>query len=136
MDNFRILGVSSEPAETDSAGGETQQVISQQSDPNNGGTVSPKQPPNVWGQLILFGVIFFVMYLLLFRGPRKQKQQHKQMVQTLKKNDRVRTVGGIIGTVVDIRDDEVVLKVDESNNTKIRVVKSAIGVNMAEKKES
>ena len=53
------------------------------------------------------------------------------MIQTLKKNDKVRTVGGIIGVVVDVKDDEVTLKIDESNNTKIKVVASAIGKNLS-----
>jgi preprotein translocase subunit YajC len=53
------------------------------------------------------------------------------MVQALEKNDKVRTIGGIIGTVVDVKGDEVILKVDESNNTKIRVVSSAIGKNLS-----
>jgi len=56
------------------------------------------------------------------------------MVQTLGKNDRVRTIGGIIGTVVDIKDDEITLKVDESNNTKIKVAPSAIGKNLSKDK--
>ena len=75
-------------------------------------------------------LIFVVMYVLLLRGPRKQQQKHKQMVQALKKNDHVRTIGGILGTVVDIRGDEVTLKVDESNNTKIKISVSAIGKNL------
>ena len=70
-------------------------------------------------QFLPFILIFVVMYLLLFRGPRKKQQKHKQMLQTLQKNDRVRTIGGIIGTVVDIKDQEVTLKVDESNNTRL-----------------
>jgi len=85
-----------------------------------------------WMQLLPLLLIFVVMYVLLLRGPRKQQQQHKQMVQTLKKNDRVRTIGGILGTVVDIRDDEVILKVDESNNTKIRFSTSAVSKNLSE----
>jgi len=48
------------------------------------------------------------------------------MVQSLKKNDRVRTIGGILGTVIDVKDDEIILKVDESNNTKIRIAVGAI----------
>jgi len=75
-----------------------------------------------------------MMYFLLFRGPRKKQQQHKQMVQSLGKNDRVQTIGGIIGTVVDIKDDEITLKVDESNNTKIKVSLSAIGRNLSKDK--
>jgi preprotein translocase subunit YajC len=85
-------------------------------------------------QYLPFILIFVVMYLLLFRGPRKKQQQHKQMVQTLEKNDRVRTIGGIIGTVVDVKNDEITLKVDESNNTKIKVVASAIGKNLSKDK--
>ncbi|MEE9370193.1 MAG: preprotein translocase subunit YajC [Sedimentisphaerales bacterium] len=77
--------------------------------------------------LFFIGLMFVVMYFLLFRGPRKKQQQHKQMVQSLKKNDRVRTIGGILGTVVNIKDDEITLKIDESNNTKIKVASSAIG---------
>ena len=82
-----------------------------------------------------FILIFLVMYLLLFRGPRKKQQQHKQMVQTLEKNDRVRTIGGIIGNVVDVKDDEITLKIDESNNTKIKIVPSAIGKNLSKDKD-
>lgn len=92
-----------------------------------------RKPPGglLSSPLILIGLMFILMYFILFRGPRKKQQQHKQMVQTLKKNDRVRTIGGIIGTVVDIKDDEITLKVDESNNTKIKVAHSAIGRNLS-----
>lgn len=82
--------------------------------------------------LLPFILIMIVMYVLMLRGPRKQQQQHKQMVATLKKNDKVRTIGGILGTIVDVRGDEVVLKVDESNNTKIRISTSAIGKNLSQ----
>jgi preprotein translocase subunit YajC len=95
-------------------------------------TTAPRSP---WLQMLPFVLIFVVMYLLLFRGPRKKQQEHKQMVQSLEKNDRVRTIGGIIGTVVDIRDDEVTLKIDESNNTKIKIITSAIGKNLSKEKK-
>jgi preprotein translocase YajC subunit len=44
----------------------------------------------------------------------------------LKKNDQVRTVGGIIGSVVEVKPDVVVLKVDENSNTKITVARGKI----------
>jgi preprotein translocase subunit YajC len=84
-----------------------------------------------YSQFVLLGLMLVVFYFLIFRGPRKKQQEHKQMVQTLEKNDKVRTIGGIIGTVVDIKGDEITLKVDESNNTKIKVVSSAVGKNMS-----
>lgn len=80
--------------------------------------------------MILLGVLFVLMYFTMFRGPKKKQQEHKQMLQALKKNDRVRTVGGIFGTVMEVKDDEVVLKIDEATNTKIRVSNSAISLNM------
>ena len=86
---------------------------------------TPRKPLGPMGWLPLVA-IFVVMYLLLFRGPQKKQQQHRKMVQALKKNDRVQTIGGILGTIVDVRDDEVVVKIDESNNTKIKLTTGAI----------
>lgn len=98
-------------------------------DPNEAGSGgSPGFPM----QLIFLGLIFVVMYVIMLRGPRKQQQKHKQMVQALAKNDRVRTIGGILGTVVDIKGDEVTLKVDESSNTKIKITTSAVGRNLTQ----
>lgn len=82
--------------------------------------------PNPIMQLLPFFLIIVVMYLFLFRGPKKKQQEHQKMVASMKKNDRVRTIGGIYGTVLEIRSDEVVLKVDESTNAKLRVIPSAI----------
>ena len=93
-----------------------------------------KSPMGSYTYWMFLGLMFVMMYFILFRGPRKKQQQHKQMVQTLAKNDKVRTIGGIIGTVVDVKDDEITLKVDESNNTKIKVLPSAIGRNVTKEK--
>jgi len=94
-----------------------------------------KQQPKPFGSYLWIYIVFMVLIMFLFlRGPRKQKQQQKKMLQSLQKNDRVRTIGGIIGTIVDIRDDEITLKVDESNNTKIKVAASAIGRNLSKDK--
>jgi len=103
-------------------------------DPNAiGGRPAPRGFGNT--QFIIMAVMFVMMYLILFRAPRKKQQQHKQMVQALAKNDKVRTIGGIIGTVVDVKGDEVILKIDESNNTKIRITASAIGRNLSKDNE-
>ncbi|MHC4159245.1 MAG: preprotein translocase subunit YajC [Planctomycetota bacterium] len=88
------------------------------------GREGPKPFIQPW---LLLALMFVLFYFILFRGPRKKQQQHKQMVQSLQKNDKVRTIGGVLGTVVGIKDDEITLKVDESNNTKIKVASSAIG---------
>ena len=84
--------------------------------------------------LIFLGLLLVFMYFILFRGPKKREQEHHKMIQSLKKNDKVRTIGGIIGVIVDVKDDEITLKVDESTNTKIKVIPSAIGKNLADEK--
>ena len=82
-----------------------------------------------WTPFVLMGL---VMYFVLFRGPRKKQQQHKQMLGAMKKNDRVKTIGGIIGTVVEVREQEVVLKIGETNNVKMHFARNAISTVFAE----
>jgi preprotein translocase subunit YajC len=110
--------VTSEPVET----GKT---TATESAPATGDPAAKPAPPPQWLQISMWVLIFMAMYLLLFSPRRRQKQQEK-MIKGLQKNDRVRTVGGILGTVIEVRENEIVLKVDESTNTKIRVVPGAI----------
>jgi len=119
--------IGSEPVQTD---GEATTTVPDT--PGGAPQGAPQKTPSLLTTLLPFILIMVVMYVLMFRGPRKQQQQHKQMVQSLKKNDRIRTIGGIFGTIVDIRGDEVVVKVDEQNNTKIKVSVSAIGKNLSQ----
>ncbi len=85
--------------------------------------------------LIPLGLVFVVMWFFMFRGPKKRQKQQQQMLNAVKKNDRIRTIGGIIGAVVEVRDDELVLKIDETNNTKMRITRSAIGKVITEEDE-
>jgi len=120
--------ITSEPAGSE----ETQTVTTVARDPNAAPGTGRRPSPYSPTTLIMFGLMFVVMYLFLFRGPRKKQQKHQQMVKSLRKNDKVRTIGGIIGTIVDVKDNEITLKVDESNNTKIKISPSAIGKNLIE----
>lgn len=71
-------------------------------------------------------LIVGVFWWFMLRGRNKERQRFEQMLNALKRNDRVLTIGGIVGTVVEVRDHEIVLKVDEANNVKMRFVRSAI----------
>ena len=120
---------------TKTEGGEGQALTKTDasSDPNTVGTRTPAQSPfGSW--LWIYVALMLVLVFVFFRGPQKQKQQRKKLVQSLQKNDRVQTIGGILGTIVDIKGDEITLKVDESNNTKIKVASSAIGKNLSQDK--
>ena len=76
----------------------------------------------------IFGIVLMVVvfYFVLFRGGPKARKQRTQMLAALKKNDRVMTIGGIIGTVVAVKDKEVTVKVDETTNTKMTFTKDAV----------
>ena len=73
--------------------------------------------------IILIAIVFFYMTT---GTKRKQEKTRKAMIDALKRGDRVQTVGGILGTIVSSDGDEIVVKVDESTNTKLRFVRSAI----------
>lgn len=68
-----------------------------------------------------------VLWFVLIRGPQKREQASREaMLSALKKNDKVVTIGGMIGTVANVSADgqEVTLKVDD--NTRIRMIRSSI----------
>jgi len=68
--------------------------------------------------------IFGIFYFLLIRPQKKKQKEHENMVSELKKNDEVVTNGGVHGTVMNVKDVTLVLKIDE--NVKIEINKSAI----------
>lgn len=80
------------------------------------------------GNGLIFALILAMVAYMVIAATfgRKEKKQVQQMLDNLKKNDRVMTIGGILGSVVSATKEEVVLKVDESANVKITVVRSAI----------
>lgn len=89
--------------------------------------------------VMLYGVLGIGMLFVFTssaRANRQRDKQQKDMLANLKRGDRVQTIGGIIGSVVEARDTEVIIKVDESNNTKIRVLREAIKAVTAEETQT
>ncbi|MGC9258627.1 MAG: preprotein translocase subunit YajC [Phycisphaerae bacterium] len=76
----------------------------------------------MWPLALMLIVIFFFMS----SGRKREQKKRDQMYSALKRGSRVVTAGGLIASVVEVRDEEVVLKVDEANNIKERYTKSAI----------
>ena len=76
--------------------------------------------------LFVMMLIVGVFYVFMLKSKKGQETQRKSMLDQLKRGDRIKTIGGILGTVVEAKDDEVLVKVDESSNTKIRFARSAI----------
>ncbi len=74
---------------------------------------------------LLFGLMIFMVITSMMSG-RKEKKKRAEMMSSLKRRDKVQTIGGVIGTIAEIKADEVVLKVDHGSNTRIRFARSAI----------
>lgn len=81
--------------------------------------------------LVTFGLVFLIMYLLIIRPQNKRQKEQQKMLDALKKGDRITTIGGIRGTILSIKDDTVVVKVDDT--TKLELSRSAVS-SLLEKK--
>jgi preprotein translocase subunit YajC len=71
-------------------------------------------------------IIMLVVWMFLMRGKGTNNKELANRLKEMKRGDRVQTIGGILGTVVEAREDEVVVKVDETSNTKIKFARKAI----------
>ena len=78
------------------------------------------------GFLIMMMVLLGTMVLFSVMSGRREKKKRAELLGSIKKHDKVMTIGGVLGTVVEMKDDAVVLKVDETSNTRITFSKSAI----------
>jgi len=76
------------------------------------------------GSILPFILMFVIFYFLLIRPQQKRTKQRNAMLADLKKNDKVITIGGMHGTIIDINDDTVTLRVNES--TKLTFDRSAV----------
>ena len=73
---------------------------------------------------VMMALIFVVMWFFMIRPQRKQQKELQAFRDGLKKGDKVVTIGGIYGTVCEIKEGSVLIEVD--NNVKIRVSKNAL----------
>ena len=77
-----------------------------------------------WQMWIMLALIFVVMWFFMIRPQRKQQKELQNFRDSLKKGDKVVTIGGIYGTVCEVKENSVLIEVD--NNVKIRVSKQAL----------
>ncbi|MBQ9399564.1 MAG: preprotein translocase subunit YajC [Bacteroidales bacterium] len=88
------------------------------------GGAAPAQQGGGLSFWIMIIAIFAVMYLFMIRPQRKQQKELEKFRNELKKGDKVVTAGGIYGTVDEIKDKSVLIKVD--GEVKLRVDKNSI----------
>lgn len=81
---------------------------------------------NQWLTIIIyFGFFIAVFYVLIIMPRKKQEKKHGAMISELKRGDKIVTIGGIKGEISKVKEDSIVLKVNEE--TEIEFIKKAIG---------
>lgn len=64
-------------------------------------------------------VLFGIFYFLIIRPQQKQAKQHKEMLESLKKGDKIITSGGLIGEVVKPEEDFIKVKLNDDTVVKV-----------------
>lgn len=84
------------------------------------------QAPQVNPLVNLFPLIliFVIFYFLLIRPQKSKEKEHQKMLGNLNKNDEVVTSSGIHGTIVNVKDKTIILRIDD--NVKMEVEKNAV----------
>ncbi len=81
-----------------------------------------------WTMIVLYGLIIAVFYFILIRPQSKQKKKEEEMRNSLEVGDTIVTIGGIIGRVLSIKEDDIVIETGADRN-KMKIKKWAIGSN-------
>ena len=87
-------------------------------------TAPAAQAGSQWSMWIMLALIFVVMWFFMIRPQRKQQKELDNFRNSLKNGDKVVTIGGIYGTVCEVKDAYVLVEIDK--DVKIRVSKQAI----------
>lgn len=77
-----------------------------------------------WNMLVPYALIFAVFYFLVIKPQKDKQKDHQGMLNDLKKNDEIVTTGGVHGTIVNVKDHTLILRVDD--NVKIEIDRSAV----------
>lgn len=75
-------------------------------------------------QLLPLALIFIIFYFLLIRPQKQKEKEHQKMLSGINKNDEVVTSGGIHGTIVNVKDKTLTLRIDD--NVKMEIEKSSV----------
>ena len=83
-----------------------------------------------WGMWIMLLLVFVVMYVFMILPQRKQQKKLQEFRDSLKKGDKVVTVGGIYGEIVEVNDKTALIRVD--GDVKLRVDKQGLVRDMSD----
>ena len=92
---------------------------------------------SIWTMMMPILMIGVLFYVLMIMPEKKKRNEIARMQGDLKKNDRIVTIGGILGVVVNAQSgsEKVTIRVDETNNTRLEVLRSSISRVLSDEKQ-
>jgi len=100
--------------------------------PPSGGAESAG-PGSIFTSFLPFVLIIGIFYFLIIRPQNKKRKETEKMLSSLKKGDKIVTIGGIYGTVSTVKETTVIVKVDD--NVKMEFLRSAVSSVITASKE-
>ena len=91
-------------------------------------TADPGSGAGLLSMLVTFLPMIAIFYFLLIRPENKRKKEAEAMRNAMKKGDKITTIGGIVGTIVDLKDDKIVIE-SGADQVRIELAKWAISSN-------
>lgn len=94
-----------------------------------------RREPGWQAMLVFFGPVVVLFYFMVLRPATNERKKQTDMLNALKKNDRVVTIGGILGTVANISDDKNEVTIRCEDNVRIRFLRSSISRILTDEKK-
>ena len=88
----------------------------------------PQQAPGglLGSMLVPMMIIFFIIWVLMIKPQRKKEQERREMLDSVEKGDKIVTIGGVHGVLTSVRENEVVVRVDDDKGVKLKMNRSAV----------
>jgi preprotein translocase subunit YajC len=96
-------------------------------------TAAPSASSGLFQMLFLLLIFFVMMYFLVIMPQKRREKQFKEMISSIKRGDTVITSGGVVGKVIDVKNDT--LKIKTANTTELEISKAFVAKVIKEKSE-
>ena len=91
-------------------------------------TTTPEAMGGMGSTVLMLIMMLAVFYFMLIRPENKRKKEAEQMRSSVKKGDKITTIGGIVGTVVDVKENNIVIETS-ADQVRIELAKWALSTN-------
>ena len=91
-------------------------------------TAAPGATGGLMSTMLMMAIMFGIMYFILIRPENKRKKEAEQMRSSLRNGDQITTIGGIVGTIVNIKENRIVIETG-ADQVRIELEKWAVSTN-------